>query len=101
MTAATQVETPDGYLPYRLFAYSDRNRAGFIRPEQVVGTVMDYRNGKWIVEITLRENLIEVTFDPDEETAGRDLVSRLHEFLEADARRNQHNAALKKGKAHE
>jgi hypothetical protein len=96
-----QVEMPDRYMPYRLFTYSDRNRAGFIRPEQVVGTAMDYRNEKWIVEITLRENLIEVNFDPNEETAARDLVSRLHEFLEADALRNQHNAALKKGKTHE
>ena len=62
---------------------------------------MDYRNEKWIVEITLRENLIEVTFDPNEETAGRDLVSRLHEFLETEALRNQHNAALRKSKGHE
>ena len=96
-----QVEMPDGYMPYRLFTYSDRNRAGIIRPEQVVGTVMDYRNEKWIVEITLRENVIEVSFDRSEEADARDLVSRLHAFLEADALRNQHNAALKKGKTHE
>jgi hypothetical protein len=96
-----QVEMPDRYMPYRLFTYSDRNRAGFIRPEQVVGTAMDYRNEKWLVEITLRDNLVEVSFDCGEEADARDLVSRLQAFLEADALRNQHNAALKKGKTHE
>jgi hypothetical protein len=97
----TQVENPDGYLPYRLFAYSDRGRACFIRPEQVVGATVDYRNAHWLVEITLRENLIELKFDGDEETNARVFLSRLHTFLEADALRNQHNAAMKKGKAYE
>ncbi len=60
MTAATQVEKPDGHLPYRLFTYADRGRAAFVRPEQVVGSTVDYRNEYWIVEITLRDNLMEL-----------------------------------------
>jgi hypothetical protein len=96
-----QVATPDGYLPYRLFTYSDRGRACFIRPEQVVGSTVDYRNEHWLVEITLRENLMELSFGADEQGTARHFVSRLHAFLEEDALRNQHNAALKKGKNHE
>src|SRR3954452_18583566 len=97
----TLIPMPDGYLPYRLFTYADRGRACFIRPEQVVSATVDYRNERWSVEITLRENLIELKFGADEENAARSFTSRLHDFLEADARRNQHNAALKKGKTHE
>jgi hypothetical protein len=99
---AIQIEKqPVGHLPYRLFTYSDRGRASFVRPEQVVGSTVDYRNERWIVEITLRDNLMELKFGPNEEGAAREFVSRLHDFLEEDALRNQHNAALRKGKSHE
>jgi hypothetical protein len=98
---AQQVTTTDGYLPYRLFTYSDRGRACSVRPEQVVGITLDYRNEQWLAEITLRENLMEMRFDGTEENDARVFVSRLHAFLEEDALRNQHNAALKKGKTHE
>jgi hypothetical protein len=44
---------------------------------------------------------MEMRFDGTEENDARVFVSRLHAFLEEDALRNQHNAALKKGKTHE
>jgi hypothetical protein len=54
-----------------------------------------------MVEITLRDNLMELKFDADGQGPAREFVSRLHDFLEADALRNQHNAALKKGKTND
>jgi hypothetical protein len=44
---------------------------------------------------------MELKFGSNEEGAAREFVSRLHKFLEAEALRNQHNAALRKGKSHE
>lgn len=92
-----QTNAPDGYLPYRLFSYSDRKRVCTLRPEQVVGIVVSHRNAQWRAEITLRENLVEVEFG-DEEVTARGFERELRNFVEADALRNQHNAALRKGR---
>jgi hypothetical protein len=97
--APSSLKAPGGFLPYRMFLYVGKKHVFTVRPEQVLGTSMEYNAGEWWVYITMRDNGMEMVFDEEDDARG--LIRLLHEFLEADALRNQHNAALKKGKNNE
>jgi hypothetical protein len=105
----TQFVTPEGYMPYRLFSYTDADVACLLRPEQFVGLHVTRPSAnmhnagydrKWVVEVRLKDNILPLNFGFGADSEGRvsRFISSLRDFLEEDALRNSHNAVMRKGK---
>jgi hypothetical protein len=91
-------ETPEGYLPYRLFSYRDGQHICVLRPEQFVGLAASHEQGV-AVHVHLKDSVVTMKFGagPTADAAADRFVAALTNFLESDALRNAHNAVMRKG----
>lgn len=100
----------DDFLPYKLFTYVNGDHHIVLRPEQVIAFatgrlgsypavpgVQDTRS--WGVRLNTRDGQGQISVDfGDDRNAMLEFIHNLRTFIEQDAVRNTHNAALRKGK---
>lgn len=107
----SQFSTPEGYVPYRLFTYTDYDRECTLRPELFAGSLVQkvwndrFNEAEWKVHIILKDGDVPISMNfgspsfGDAENMARAFNSRLVAFMEQDALRNAHNAVMRKGKS--
>lgn len=93
----SDLTTPEGYLPYRLFTYVEGDCVCMLRPEQFIGLSVE---SQWTVKVAMKDGYLMYRFGEGDLAQRRAMafIGELHVFIEDDALRNTHNAVMRKGR---